>query len=294
MQRWEKVEKLPVRRHLHEKQGTIYAFKSEIDAWSQGRQLAEDEIEFEDSVIDGGAEASPPNLDTEERSLNAIGDAIRRLPTPAVKRYLIVLAVAAAGALGAHLLWPQHKSGMVAVLPFQNLGGFEQQALVDGFTTETKIRLEQVQPDRMGVLLLTKRYAELPVDEVAAEFNAAYVLQGTATIVGQKVSITARLIRSGARSGTAVWHDQYEGDLRDIQRIQSEVSAAIAKAVLSEIPEERPTRQIDPVAYEAYQWGSFFLNKRTTPDLLKALDYFQKAAHTDPQYAPAYAGLAAS
>ena len=44
VQRWEKTEKLPVRRHLHEKQGTVYAFKSEIDAWSQGRQLQDDDL----------------------------------------------------------------------------------------------------------------------------------------------------------------------------------------------------------------------------------------------------------
>src|SRR5437763_14424187 len=33
VQRWEKKEGLPVRRHLHEKLGTIYAYKSELDAW---------------------------------------------------------------------------------------------------------------------------------------------------------------------------------------------------------------------------------------------------------------------
>ncbi len=33
VQRWEKSEGLPVRRHLHKKQGTVYAYKSELDAW---------------------------------------------------------------------------------------------------------------------------------------------------------------------------------------------------------------------------------------------------------------------
>ncbi|MFB3068865.1 MAG: hypothetical protein ACE1ZI_06285, partial [Acidobacteriota bacterium] len=31
--RWEKREGLPVRRHLHDKQGTVYAYRSEIDTW---------------------------------------------------------------------------------------------------------------------------------------------------------------------------------------------------------------------------------------------------------------------
>src|SRR5712692_10922486 len=38
VRRWEK-EGLPVRRHHHQKQATVYAYKSEIDAWwNNGRQ----------------------------------------------------------------------------------------------------------------------------------------------------------------------------------------------------------------------------------------------------------------
>jgi tetratricopeptide (TPR) repeat protein len=294
VQRWEKTEKLPVHRHLHEKQGTVYAFKPEIDSWSQGRQLQEDEA-IEDVLLSPETEedlvAKP---DSEEESVDPDKPA-HRLFSPGLRRALAILGVAAAGALGALLLrslWPPQENVVLAVLPFKNMGGFDREALVDGFTTETKTRLEQVQPDKMGVLLLTKKYAELPVEKVAAEFNAGYVLQGQAKIVGQKVSITAQLMRAGARGAVSVWSDQYEGDLQDIQRIQTEVSAAIAKAVLSRIPNAQPTEQLNTEAYEAYQWGAFFLNKRTSRDLLKALDYFQKAIQFDPRYAPAYAGLA--
>ena len=42
VQRWEKREGLPVHRHLHDKQGSVYAFKSELDAWwQQGRKRLE-------------------------------------------------------------------------------------------------------------------------------------------------------------------------------------------------------------------------------------------------------------
>jgi tetratricopeptide (TPR) repeat protein len=294
VQRWEKTEKLPVRRHLHEKQGTVYAFKSEIDEWSHGRQLQEDDagIYDEEDTVDT-EEIVLERANSEPESGQPISGAIRQLLSPRFKVSVAVLGVAIAAAIGAHLLWPQSQNVVLTVLPFKNLGGFDQEALVDGFTAETKARLEQVQPEKMGVLLLTKRYTELPVEKVAAEFNSTYVLQGAAKMVGQKVSITARLSRVGARGMTSVWNDQYEGDLRDIQHIQSEVSSAIAKAVLSQIPDAQPTEQLNTEAYEAYQWGAYFLNKRNTPDLLKALDYFQKAIQVDPRYAPAYAGLAA-
>ena len=39
VQRWEKEEGLPVHRHLHHKQATVYAYGSEIDAWLEDRQM---------------------------------------------------------------------------------------------------------------------------------------------------------------------------------------------------------------------------------------------------------------
>jgi len=37
VQRWEKNEGLPVHRHMHQKQGSVYAFRSEVDGWLQSR-----------------------------------------------------------------------------------------------------------------------------------------------------------------------------------------------------------------------------------------------------------------
>ncbi len=37
VQRWERTEKLPVYRHIHEKLGSVYAFESELLAWRDAR-----------------------------------------------------------------------------------------------------------------------------------------------------------------------------------------------------------------------------------------------------------------
>ena len=39
VQRWEKRERMPVHRHLHDKIGSVYAFRSELDTWARGRNL---------------------------------------------------------------------------------------------------------------------------------------------------------------------------------------------------------------------------------------------------------------
>lgn len=39
VQRWERRESMPVHRHLHDKLGSVYAFRSEIDQWWAGRAV---------------------------------------------------------------------------------------------------------------------------------------------------------------------------------------------------------------------------------------------------------------
>src|SRR5215467_11838888 len=45
VQRWEKREGMPVHRHLHDRMGSVYAFRSELEAWASRRKLraAEDD-----------------------------------------------------------------------------------------------------------------------------------------------------------------------------------------------------------------------------------------------------------
>jgi hypothetical protein len=37
VQRWEKREGMPVHRHVHDRMGSVYAFRAELDAWARGR-----------------------------------------------------------------------------------------------------------------------------------------------------------------------------------------------------------------------------------------------------------------
>jgi hypothetical protein len=38
VRRWEKREGLPVHRHVHQKLGSVYAYRSELDSWLEGRR----------------------------------------------------------------------------------------------------------------------------------------------------------------------------------------------------------------------------------------------------------------
>jgi len=59
VQRWERREAMPVHRHLHDKQGSVYAFRSELDAWWSGRsaRLAREQSSAAETVTAGDQDA---------------------------------------------------------------------------------------------------------------------------------------------------------------------------------------------------------------------------------------------
>jgi len=58
VQRWEKREGMPVRRHRHDKLGSVYAYRSELDAWAAGRNpVAADAALSSEAEAETAAEA---------------------------------------------------------------------------------------------------------------------------------------------------------------------------------------------------------------------------------------------
>jgi Tol biopolymer transport system component len=55
VQRWEKREGMPVHRHLHGRMGSVYASRTELDAWTRSRNLPPSQ-----EATDNGLETSPP------------------------------------------------------------------------------------------------------------------------------------------------------------------------------------------------------------------------------------------
>jgi len=60
VQRWEKREGMPVHRHLHDRMGSVYAFRSELDAWARSRNLRAAQ-ENENNAAAAPAPAAPPD-----------------------------------------------------------------------------------------------------------------------------------------------------------------------------------------------------------------------------------------
>lgn len=189
---------------------------------------------------------------------------------------------------------------MLAVLPFANLSSDPRQEFFsDGLTDEMIMQLGRTNPKKLGVIARTSamRYKRTTkgADQIGRDLGVNYLIEGTVRRDRRRVRITAQLIR--VRDQTQVWADSYEQELQDVLILQSELASAIARAVQVQLamPIRVPAasdRRVNPDAYEACLRARFFWNRRTREDLYRALEFFAQSIEKDPDYAPAFAGLA--
>jgi TolB-like protein/DNA-binding winged helix-turn-helix (wHTH) protein/Flp pilus assembly protein TadD len=188
----------------------------------------------------------------------------------------------------------------LAVLPLENLSGDpSQDYFSDGMTDELITELGQISQLRVisRTSVMTYKGARRSLPEIARDLNVDAVVEGTVLRSGDRVRITAQLIQAPADKH--LWAQSYEGDVRETLALQRQVARAIAEEIRIELtPHERDVlksvKSVNAEAYEAYLKGRYFWNKRTGDGLRKAVDYFQQAIEKDPNYAPAYTGLADS
>ncbi|HXI66492.1 MAG TPA: tetratricopeptide repeat protein [Steroidobacteraceae bacterium] len=186
----------------------------------------------------------------------------------------------------------------IAVLPLTNLSGdAAQEYFADGMTDELIAQLGQINALRVisRTSAMAYKNTRKSLADVARELDVQAVVEGSVLRVGDRVRITAQLIRVPADEH--LWAHSYEGSFPDTLVLQGEVSQAIARQIFATVsPRDQGTlrkaKTVNAEAYEAYLKGRYFWNKRDAAGLKKAIEYFQRAIAVDPGYAQAYSGLA--
>ncbi len=186
----------------------------------------------------------------------------------------------------------------LAVLPLENLSSDPgQEYFVDGMTDELITDLSKISALRVISRTSVMQYkgAGKSLPQIARELRVDAVIEGSVFRAGDHVRITTRLTDPAADK--QLWAESYEGDLRDVLRLQNQVARSIADEVRSKLTPNEQRRlgsspQVDPRAYEAYLKGRYNWNQRSSAGLKKALELFQRAIDIDPTYAAAYTGVA--
>jgi TolB-like protein/predicted Zn-dependent protease len=215
--------------------------------------------------------------------------------------FIVIAMLAAAVILFAWDKWwvpgPPEKS--VAVLPFVNLSGDpEQDYFSDGLSEELLNLLTQL-PDVYVPARTSSFYFKGKNEnaaDIAAALNVSHLLEGSVRRSGDRIRISAQLIR--AENGFRMWSRIYDRELSDVFAVQEEIAAAITDALEVTLgrggdgapPATIRTASIE--AYDAYLKGRELTRLRAHGYLNEAIDHLEHALRLDADFAPAHAQLA--
>jgi TolB-like protein/Flp pilus assembly protein TadD len=336
VRRWEEREGMPVHRQLHNKRGSVYAYPNELRSWWESRQLQDatedeppdrqlhdpeaelavngtasrDSPEIPPAALSGipetGSEATGKTFPYLARVLGPLGWGSvvlgRWSRTQIMATVLALAAIVGVLVVGAKLYFarPAKRIGSIAVLPLENLSrNPDQEYFADGMTEELTTDLAKIGGLRVISRTSSMQYkgTKKSLPEIGRELNVDSVLEGSVLRAGDRVRITAQLIR--ASTDGHLWAETYDRDLKDVLPLQDEVARTIAsqiKVTLS--PEEQsrltPPPAVNSKAHEDYLKGLYYLHRNTEGDLRAAIGYFQHATGQDPNYASGFAGLASA
>jgi TolB-like protein/DNA-binding winged helix-turn-helix (wHTH) protein/tetratricopeptide (TPR) repeat protein len=190
----------------------------------------------------------------------------------------------------------------LAVLPLQNLSPDPaQEYFSDGMTDALITDLAQIGSVRVISRTSSMQYKQTKksLPEIARELGVDGIVEGTVQRSGDRVRITAQLIYGP--SDKHIWANSFEGDMGNVFTLERDVTQEIARQIQTrlgtpaQITLEQP-RPATPKAFEAYLQANYHLHKYSRgsgdEESRTAVDYFQQAIDADPNFAPAYVGIA--
>lgn len=210
-----------------------------------------------------------------------------------------VLLIAVAANVGGSRNWltnrlhPTSQINALAVIPLENLSRDpDQEYFADGMTDELITDLANASSARIASRTSVMRYKSTrkSIRDIGRELNVDAVVEGTVTRAGNRVHITAQLIQ--VATDMHLWAETYDRDVSEILHLQSEVATDIAHHISTVVRPLDQGRTVNPLAYGLFLKGRYYFYRYTDDGWQKSIEHFNRALELDPNFAPAYAGLA--
>jgi TolB-like protein/predicted Zn-dependent protease len=185
----------------------------------------------------------------------------------------------------------------VAVLPFANMSADPANEYFSDGLTETLLHM-LAQFSDLKVAARTSSFAFKDKNEdirvIAAALSVAHVLEGSVQKFGNRVRVTAQLIR--AADGYHIWSHNYDRELDDIFAIQDEISADVASALGTSLlaDSESPIIGVftdDVTAYDIFLQALEQQARGTFESLAQAERLFKESLARDPSFVDAKLAL---
>ena len=188
----------------------------------------------------------------------------------------------------------------IAVLPFADFSqDGDQQYFSDGISEELLNALAQF-PD-LRVTARTSAFSfrgEVDLREVGEALGVAHVLEGSVRHSGDRIRITAQLIR--VSDGFHLWSETYERTMTDVFEIQDEIVTELSRVLQVRLgvgagSGRASSRDIDPLAYEQYLRGlSLWADRNDRQNRWNAVQSFARSTEIDPGFSDAWASYGVS
>ena len=188
----------------------------------------------------------------------------------------------------------------LAVMPFVNVGGnADVEYLSDGMTETLISSLSRLPNLNVKARSSVFRYKgkEANPQTIGKELNVQAILNGRVVQYGDQLTLGLELI--DVRTENILWAEQYNRKHADLVTLQGDITRDVLsklRSKLSGADQQKLAKAYttNPEAYQLYLKGIYHRSKRSPDDLKKGLEYFQQAIDRDPNYAPAYVGVAGS
>jgi TolB-like protein len=183
----------------------------------------------------------------------------------------------------------------IAVLPFADFSPEgDQQYFSDGISEELLNALAQFRDLRVAARTSAFSFrGEVDLREVGEALGVAHVLEGSVRQSGDRVRITAQLIR--VSDGFHLWSETYERTMTDVFEIQDEIVEELSRVLQVRLGVGAGTgrvtdRNVDPLAYEQYLRGlSLWASRAHGDNRWEAVQTLARATEIDSEFADAWA-----
>ena len=190
-------------------------------------------------------------------------------------------------------------SNTIAVLPFVNMSDDVANEYFSDGLSEELLNVLAKNP-ALQVAARTSSFSlkgeKLEIGEIGRRLNVDHVLEGSVRKSGDRVRITAQLIR--VSNGFHLWSETYDRDLNDIFAVQDEITARITAALIPKIVGEPGWQASAPAssgyempaeAYRDYLLARDHFNRATSAGLESAYELLKALVREHPEYAEAQA-----
>jgi len=184
------------------------------------------------------------------------------------------------------------KPPAIAVLPFKNMSGDEEQEyFADGITEDiiTNLSLWKTFPVISRNSSFTYKGKDVNLKNISEELGVRYVVEGSVRKGGNKVRITAQLI--DATEDHHLWSNKWDRSLDDIFEVQDEVSSAIAAVVSPAVKEQEGKRVVKKQTKNINAWDEYLralscYNNRESNEVIR--EHCYKSIELDPKISDTY------